>query len=456
MQLKDHIQKASVNPEIDNNYFARSQENNDPNDYILSTNKAKYITAVYIAGIGLTALISIILLFIYYNTKRWDERLYKLSTIKKANKYIQSKICSISIVLSLINIYIVVMDGLALWEMYMLEKDSDDIVNDRPNILSSLTFIMLGVNLFTFLIWIAFCVIGICCFKTKLYLYLSLSTVGPILSLVTHLPYILIAYLNDANYATSIFIYYTILAFTLFGALDLSFGTCIGAIIEARSRRNELGNDVDNNNVQHRAYPCFHKCSDIQIIVCFAFIIIIFATLIIVLLGMLAAALVVIPISSSVSDVPNRLLGFYQTVFILGGVYLVYRNFFKKKPTLESIIKEKEENIFNNINQNVRWDRLSNDEKVAEFYSHIVYLVANLNPDNIRLLPEQQGPIPDAAVQEVRERSQPRPIPTTQGLRLRSGARGYGSVRDLGKRGAGLTASADGDESAPLTQVHSV
>ncbi len=439
MQLKDYIQKASFDPEIDDNYFARSQENNyDTNDNILSTKKAQYIAAVYIAGTGLTALISVILLFIYYNTKRWDERLKKLSTINKANKYTQSKICSISIVLSLINIYIVVLDGLAVSEVKKKDSEPDDIKN-RPEILSFLTYYMFGINLLTFLSWIAFCVIGICCCKTKVYLCLSLSTLGPILSLVTHLPYILIAYLNDATYATSIFIYYTILTFTLFGALDLSFGTCIGAIIVARNQRNEAGNNEQPpNNFRHRVYPCFYRCSDTLIIICFAFIIIIFAAFILVLLGMLAAAIVVIPISSSVSDAPNRLLGFYQTIFILGGVYLVYRNFFKKKPTLESVVKEKEESIFNNNNhqQNVRWEGLSNDEKVAEFYSHIIYLMANLNPDNIRLTPAQP-----TAQGDERGRSQLRPIPTTtHRLRQRSGARGYGSLSDLGRHGTGQSA----------------
>ena len=395
-----------------------------------------------------------ILLFIYYNTKRWDVRLNKLYAIKKANTYTQSKICSISILLSLINIYIVVLDGLALNEEKGKDSKLDvDVVKDRPKILFSLTCYMFAVNLFTFLTWIAFCVIGVCCCKTKLYLCLSLSTVGPILSLMIHLPYILIAYLNDATYATSIFIYYTILVFTLFGALDLSFGTCIGAIIEARNRRNE--NEQPLNNFRHRAYPSFYKCSDTQIIICFVFIIIIFATLIIVLLGMLAAALVVIPISSSVSDTPNRLLGFYQTIFVLGGAYLVYRNFFKKKTTLESVVKEKEDSIFINNNQNVRWEGLSNNEKVAEFYSHIVYLVANLNPNNIRLIPvpEQQNLTQDANVQDERSRSQPSPVPTTtQGLRQRSGARGYGSLRDLGRHGAGQSATTvtDDDESTPL------
>ena len=45
------------------------------------------------------------------------------------------------------------------------------------------------------------------------YFALAISTVGPIFTLVIHLPYIAIAYLNDAAYATSTFIYYTVVLF---------------------------------------------------------------------------------------------------------------------------------------------------------------------------------------------------------------------------------------------------
>ena len=98
---------------------------------------------------------------------------------------------------------------------------------------------------------------------------------------------------------------------------------------------------------------------------------------------MIAAAIIVIPISGSISDAPNRLLGFYQTVFILGGAYLVYRSFFKKTPTLESVVKEQEEGIFGiNDDRNARWGGLSNDEKVAEFYAHIMKIVGSMDSND--------------------------------------------------------------------------
>lgn len=326
------------------------------------------------------------LLFIYLNTKRWDKRLIRLYEINKPNKYIQSKIFSIAVVTLIINVYTICLDGLAFREVKARKSDVE-----RPGILSNLTYIVFGINLLTILWWIVSCLIIICC-KTKLYLLLVISTVGPTIGLVIHLPYILIAYLNDATYATSIFVYYTIIVFVLFGTLDLSFGTCIGALINKQ------------NNEENDKFLFCKKCNKTRIIAAFAVIIPVFTFLIILLIGMIGTAIVMIPISGSISDAPNRLVGFYQTVFILGGAYLVYRSFFKKTPTLESVVKDQEEDIFDNDDQNERWRGLSNDEKVAEFYSHIMKIVTNINQTQVSELHRQliQANGVEAAQQHVK------------------------------------------------------
>ena len=88
--------------------------------------------------------------------------------------------------------------------------------------------------------------------------------------------------------------------------------------------------------------------------------------------------LTVIPISKSFSDAPNRLLGFYQTAIVLIGVYLLYRTFFKKKPSLASVVKDREEYIpTKTTKSDADWDLLSKDDKVAEFYTRFVDIVAN-------------------------------------------------------------------------------
>ena len=144
-------------------------------------------------------------------------------------------------------------------------------------------------------------------------------------------------------------------------------------------------NNNNGNNEPVGRYPFFKLCNKRGIIVSFSIIIPIFIILIILLVGMVATAIIVIPVSGSISDAPNRLLGFYQTVFVLGGAYIVYRSFLKKKPALESIIKDQERSIFHNGDQNLneKWSGLSNDEKVAEFYTHIMKIIGNINPNEL-------------------------------------------------------------------------
>ena len=87
-------------------------------------------------------------------------------------------------------------------------------------------------------------------------------------------------------------------------------------------------------------------------------------------MGMVTAAIVVVPISRSLSDAPNRLLGFFQTAIILIGAYLFYKKFFKKKTTIRSVLKTTSENIFN------EWETKSGNDKLETFYKHIINIVA--------------------------------------------------------------------------------
>ena len=60
----------------------------------------------------------------------------------------------------------------------------------------------------------------------RIYHILALTVICPILSLMMHLPFIAIAYLNDANHAGSIFIFFTIITIVEFLILELSFISC--------------------------------------------------------------------------------------------------------------------------------------------------------------------------------------------------------------------------------------
>ena len=309
-------------------------------------------------------IIIIALLLIYLNTKRWDTILESKVETGKINKYTQSKIFSIAATSFFVNVYAVILDSIALYTII----DEHVIINEHY--VNALPYYVTAIDSVGALFWMC-CWVGslcsYCCEKGQEYKCLALSTLGPVLSLAVHLPYIAIAYLNDASYATSIFIYYTITVFVIFGILDLTYGTCQGAIIDAKFQ-------------DQQKKGCYHCCPKKEKNRRRTFIIIIplFTLVLLIFAGMITAALVIIPISKAFSDVPNRLLGFYQTAIILIGAYLVYRNFFKKKPTLDLVVKERKEMIpTDTVDSSEKWDQLSKDEKVEQFYTRFVDIIAN-------------------------------------------------------------------------------
>ena len=124
IQLKNFVQRASIDPVIDENYFARAEEN-DQDD--LSTPRARYILSFYIVGLVFTAIIIIALLLIYLNTKRWDTILENKAETGKVNKYTQSKIFSIAATTFFINVYALILDSITLYTIV----DKHVIINEH-------------------------------------------------------------------------------------------------------------------------------------------------------------------------------------------------------------------------------------------------------------------------------------------------------------------------------------
>ena len=330
----------------------------------------------------------------------------------------------------MINTYALILDGFALHAL--ITKES---IIREPKVMIALPYIVAIVDTITILLWVICWIVGLCssigcCCEKKTYLLLAVSTVGPTLSLVIHLPYVVIAYLNDASYATSIFIYYIITTFVLFGALDLSYGTCQGAIIAAQKRNRVQAGDGDQQPQENNSHDPYNTwmCPKTKnsIVVCFVVLIPAFALIILVLMGMVTAALVTIPISKSLSDAPSRLMGFYQSAFVLIGAYLIYRNFFKKKPSIELAVKNRKEHITNpdeTEDNRVQWQDMSKDEKMEKFYSRVVHIVANFTQqvDGQNINPQA---IPASA--EAQENINPQVIPAA--------AEGQGRTLDTNER----------------------
>ena len=147
----------------------------------------------------------------------------------------QSKIFSIAAAASYVDVYIFTLSSLALFKR----------INDHGIIIERfvdfLPYIICIVDAIGFLWCQATMITGIKLVTRNIdadqgneYLFLAVSTVGPIISFTIHIPYITIAYLNDGTYATSILIFYLIIIFVVFGSLNSTYYTCMSAIITRR------------------------------------------------------------------------------------------------------------------------------------------------------------------------------------------------------------------------------
>ena len=309
LQLKAFIQRASFNPRMDDNYYARSQDNKLHNeDDAISESTARYVIAFFVTSLSLMFIITVILLVMLSTMKEWHKKLEDLSKNKESNVSRQAKIFGVAHTMLLINVYILVLDGLALYTQSHKKQDihKPKILGTLPPIVTS--FDMLGM-LFCLGCYFSGQCSQICCRGSVVfYLCLTISTLGPMMSLASHLPYIFIAYLNDSEHATSIFIYYTIILLTIFATLDISYSSY-------RKASKVLGRYMNKT---------FITCA-------FACLIPTLTVLVICLIAMITTTLAVVQISRSIGDASDRLLGFYQTVVVLIGAYFIYKKLFTKK-----------------------------------------------------------------------------------------------------------------------------
>ncbi len=238
----------SFNPSIDENYFARSEIDTED---ILPVSTADFIVAYYIAGFIIVVLISIILLWTYRVTHHWDKKLMRLSKRSRCNKYAQSKIFSVAVTAGVLIVCVLVLDSLGIKTLIenkpvLQTRNIDDKV--LPYMVLVFDTILSALWL---LCWICSCGKWIRNYQnlkyaedeSAEYLLLALSILPPVISFTVHLPYITIAYLNDASHATSMFIYYILVVFAFFSAIDLTYSTYIEALIIAREKQPQINEE---------------------------------------------------------------------------------------------------------------------------------------------------------------------------------------------------------------------
>ena len=216
---------------------------------------------------------------------------------------------------------------------------------------------------------------------------------GPVLGLITHSPYIAIAYINDAYYAGSIFVYYMVTFLACFAAVHLTMNACLRSIMIGEQNiwyciflkcckpTVEGGNaGLNQNDAKMRhIYICAQALCPIA--ATFLMLLCILSTVIIAV-----CYLVIIPLNGSVSGAPHQLFGFYQSIIIFLGIFITYKTLLhKKRNGLKYAIKKKADLDLVNRLEISMWKDLPDEEKNLKFYSMVVKLVERFygNPPQV-------------------------------------------------------------------------
>ena len=135
-----------------------------------------------------------------------------------------------------------------------------------------------------------------------------------IFSCLVHMPYVTMAYLSDAHYATSVLVYYfTILLFEL-GLIHHT----LKIYFDLEKQSNKLKHVVNN----------------------MAVFIVVLCLLLVLLYGLVIALsfyYYYLPINNAITDLPNEGIVVYQTGLILAGAYITYRTVFQTDKRLKEM-----------------------------------------------------------------------------------------------------------------------
>lgn len=186
------------------------------------------------------------------------------------------------------------------------------------------------------------------------------SIICAVFVIFIHFPYIAIAFLNDAYHAGSMFIYYSIVTFTLFVLVEVVYKSNIKCRLVCFSQLKE-----------EEQYFCSRK-------LCIAASMTFLIGLIVLFFGFIVTVtcyFVIIPINMSISDAPNRLIGIYQSGVIVIAAIVLYKTFIKKgRNPFKRAIKETKTFEFGKAS-NENWKNLSEEEKEVVFYTKVIAIV---------------------------------------------------------------------------------
>ena len=519
LQLKTFIRKLTIRGEIDDTYNAKVADEKEVSNIIRDENNrvTNIVITVQVMVVFLVSVLLITALLLCRYTKILPKKQFVTKRTSEGPKTIQKQSITISfsIISFIVLLYILVLDAVALYhrenppyqEINLIHHDGE--LGDPFSVLYNLPVIVMafdvGVVIFSFTMLVLACFMHykfkkdvITYYSQRWLLFLALSTAGPIVGLLTHVPFVAIAYLNDAFHAGSIFVYYALSSFTGFVLLQVAIQTWLTSIWQSKRAKDEMklkeanitlsegtlklqqgsviqvtggtltlncekvhlirNGLVTSDSIQvkrgklflrkkdanfepheelvieegcfrvqqcdlndeeaaidihygaklsltnggrlviatynsaersiviqegelmvkdlHR--KCFTRCLNTVpgATTCFSFITLMVILLFLSMMAILACYFVLIPINMSISNAANRLVGIYQSIFVVVGATVAYKTLFGQSSGIQVAVKERRSPLTGGDQENSRWRSLSDQEKVDEFYGIVVDVIA--------------------------------------------------------------------------------
>ena len=235
-QLHTYAQAQSITPHLDNSYTTLAV-NNETFDSIVGANLVKITLACPIVVIVLAVIIIVLLLVVYTRRDQWKKRL-PLTRSSKAT------------LLSLAVTNGSYISGIIALDLYTVinREQSHPIhgqgkIGEPYNILYNIPVVVFVFDLLA-VIPIVFTTIRPICSIGKLnditdnqYYKLILSTIGVIISLLNHSPYMVMAYFIDPYYTTGLLLFYTFIVISWFSLLEFIFDSLLRKLQTTRYQR---------------------------------------------------------------------------------------------------------------------------------------------------------------------------------------------------------------------------
>ena len=344
MQLQLYAERGNFNSQnliLRDTYNAKAYDFDSLN--ALLDRDENRITTIIVSTSLSVIIFSVVIFLLMFCTFCLTESCNQSKWVEKA-KNNRPAVTSLAVVSFILNIYIVCLASSAIgfWNEH-IEKDAklskffSGIDSQRINLAPmkiTLVFDLACIVVYAILAIASLCV-AYCYKKYEEYelVILSLTVLCPMLCIIAHSPYIAVAYLNDGDHASSIFIYYTILIYVFFGLLWL--------FCHWYQHKPHVQDDcVPLLSVNGQTTD---KRKKKVVIICAIFAVLALLGLVVVI----ACYLVLIPINKAISDAPNRILSIYQSGGFLIGSFIVFKvleYFYSRKPedkevTLETINK---------------------------------------------------------------------------------------------------------------------